>query len=92
MADWSEDEYVQCLRDERRRYGWVMQHYGDLDACQAGIAAEKRYPFEASDAPYRGLVFHDEAWQWAMRAIHGNEYSISHPHLVKPPAEYEALD
>jgi hypothetical protein len=91
-ADWSEDEYVQYLRDERRRYGWVMQRHGGLDAVQAEIAAAKRYPFEASDAPYRGLVFHDEAWHWAMLAIHGTAYWISHPHLAEPPAEYRALD
>jgi hypothetical protein len=92
MADWSEDEYVQYLRDERRFYGWVMQHHGHLDAVQAETAALKRYPFEASDAPYRGLIFHDEAWHWAMRDIHGEDYPISHRHLVEPSAEYRALD
>ncbi len=92
MADWGEHEYVQYLRDERRRYAWVMQRHGDLDAAQAEMAALKRYPFEASDAPYRGLVFHDEAWHWAMREIHGDRYWVSHPHLVQPSAEYEALN
>lgn len=87
-----EDEYVQYLRDERRRYGWVMQHYGNLDAIQAETAAVERYPFEASDAPYRGLIFHNEAWHWAMRALHGDEYWISPPRLAEPPAEYRALD
>ena len=91
MADWSEDEYVQYLRDERRRYAWVMQQYGALDVIEAELAAVRRYPFEASDAPNRGLVFHDEAWHWAMREIHGDKYWISHPRLVEPPAEYEAL-
>ncbi|MEU4422296.1 hypothetical protein AB0F81_16850 [Actinoplanes sp. NPDC024001] len=92
MADWSEEEYVQYLRDERRRYGWVMQRFGGLVAFQAEMAAEQRYPFEASDAPYRGLMFHDEAWCWAMREIHGDQYWVSHPDLVEPPAEYRALD
>ena len=45
MAGWSEHEYVQYLRDERRRYGWVMQRYGDLDAIRAEAAAAKRYPY-----------------------------------------------
>jgi hypothetical protein len=92
MAVWSEDEYVQCLRDERRRYSWVMQRHGDLDAIQADRAAVEQYPYEASDEPHRGLVFHDEAWNWAMRDIYGYEYRISHPHLVAQPAEYIALD
>ncbi|GIF04739.1 hypothetical protein [Actinoplanes siamensis] len=92
MVDWSEEEYVECLREERRRFAWVMQHYGNLDAVQAEMAAEKRYPFEASAAPYRGLIFHDEAWHWAMLAIHGDAYWVSHPHLAEPPAEYESPD
>ena len=92
MPDWSEDEYVQYLQDERRRYAWVMQRHGDLDATRAEKASVERYPVEASDAPHRGLVFHDEAWHWAMRDIHGDEYWISHPHLVEPSADYRALD
>ena len=91
MTDWDEDEYVECLRDERRRYAWVMQRHAGLDAIRAETAALKRYPFEAADAPYRGLVFHDEAWHWAMLAIHGDEYWVSQPHLVEPSAEYRAL-
>ena len=92
MTDWTEEEYAQCLEGERRRYRWVMQRYGNLDAIQAEAAAQKRYPFEPGDAPFRGLVFHDEAWQWAMREIHGDRYWIAHPHLAEPPAEYLALD
>ncbi|MEV2237543.1 hypothetical protein [Micromonospora sp. NPDC049891] len=90
--DWSEDEYVQCLQDERRRFAWVMQRYGGLSATQARVAATQRYPFEADDAPYRGLVFHDEAWRWAMLKIYGEGYWIQHPELVEPSAEYRALD
>ncbi|MEV4576548.1 hypothetical protein AB0K16_25185 [Nonomuraea jabiensis] len=32
---WSEDEYVACLRDERRRFAWVMQRYGGLTSAEA---------------------------------------------------------
>lgn len=92
MAHWSEDEYVQYLQDERRRFAWVMQRYGGLNATEAEEAAVQRYPFEASDAPYRGLVFHAEAWRWAMQKIYGEGYWIQHPELVQPPAEYRALD
>lgn len=92
MAHWSEDEYVQYLQDERRRFAWVMQRYGGLNATEAEAAAVQRYPFEASNAPYRGLVVHDEAWRWAMRKIYGEGYWIQHPELVQPPAEYRALD
>lgn len=92
MADWSDDEYVQYLQDERRRFAWVMQRYGSLNATQAEAAAVDRYPFEANDAPYRELVFHDQAWHWAMLKIHGDLYWIQHPELLKPPAEYRALE
>jgi hypothetical protein len=89
---WSEDDYVQYLQGERSRFAWVMQHYGHLDAVQAEMAALQRYPFEARNAPHRGLIFHDEPWHWAMREIHGDDYWIRHPHLVERPSEYEALD
>ncbi|MFC4072013.1 hypothetical protein [Actinoplanes subglobosus] len=89
--DWDEDEYLQCLHDARRRYAWVMRRHAGLDATRAGIAAEKRYPFEASDDPYRGIAFHDEAWHRAMLDIHGNRYWISHPDLAEPPAEYRTI-
>ncbi len=92
MADWSEDQYVQYLQDERRCFAWVMQRYGSLNATQAELAAVQRYPFEASDAPHRGLVFHDEAWHWAMLRIYGEGYWVRHPELVEPSAEYRALD
>lgn len=89
---WDEDEYVAYLAGERRRFAWVMHRYGGLTAAQADAAALERYPYEASDAPYRGLVFHDEAWHWAMLKIHGNNYTVTHPEMVLPPAEYKALD
>ncbi|RKN48452.1 hypothetical protein [Micromonospora endolithica] len=90
--DWSEDQYVQCLHDERRRFAWVMRRYGGLDATQAEATALRQYPFQASDAPYRGLVFHDDAWHWAMLRIYGERYWTQHPELVEPPADYRALD
>ncbi|WP_406673847.1 hypothetical protein WBK31_35620 [Nonomuraea sp. N2-4H] len=41
--------------------------------------------------PYRGLVFHDEAWHWAMLGIYGERYWVAHPELADPPPEYRAL-
>jgi hypothetical protein len=92
MVDWSEHEYVQYLQEERRRFAWVMQRYGGFDSTQAQASATQRYPFESSAAPHRGLVFHDEAWHWAMLEIYGEGYWIPRPELVEPSAEYEALD
>lgn len=72
-ANWSEDEYVRYLRAERRRFAWVMEHHGGLSQTEARAAALERCPYEASDDPHRGLIFHDEAWHWAMLRIHQNE-------------------
>ena len=43
---------------------------------------------EAPDAVCRGFVFHDEAWHWAMLALHGNMYWHARPDLVWVPQEY----
>ncbi|CAM5633175.1 hypothetical protein [Streptomyces aurantiogriseus] len=89
---WSEAEYAECLEGERRRYAWVMRRYGGLSPTESWTAALRCYPYEPPDKPYRGLVFHDEAWHWAMRAVHGDRYVLDRPELVDPPAEYRALD
>ena len=91
MGIWSEDEYVAYLAGERRRFAWVMRRYGGLTAAQADAAALERDPYEAGDVPYRGLVFHDQAWHWAMLKIHQDRYWLTHPELASPPAEYNAL-
>ncbi|GAA3834338.1 hypothetical protein ACFS5L_37230 [Streptomyces phyllanthi] len=85
---WSEAEYVAYLQSERRSYAWVMRRYGDLTLTESWAAALKFYPYEPSDALYRGLVFHDEAWHWAISAIYGDRYTAEHPDLAAPPAEY----
>lgn len=88
---WAEDEYVKYLRDERRRFAWVMVRHGGLTHDQAEAAAVKHYPYQASDEPYRELVFHDRAWHWAMLAVHGEQYWLRHPDLLRPPAEYGSV-
>jgi hypothetical protein len=58
----------------------------------ADPATLERYPYESSDEPNRGLIFHDEAWHWAMLRIYGDAYAGDHPELAQPSAEYRALD
>ncbi|MEU3777246.1 hypothetical protein AB0F11_29400 [Streptomyces sp. NPDC032472] len=88
---WSEDEYMENLLGERRSYAWVMQRYGGMGAAEAERAAVECYPYEPADDEYRGLVFHDEAWHWAMKALYGHNYVNERPELVWPPPEYRAL-
>ncbi|MGH4036169.1 hypothetical protein ACQB60_45570 [Actinomycetota bacterium Odt1-20B] len=89
---WSEAEYTEYLESERRCYAWAMRRYGDLTPAEAWQAALECYPYEPSDAPFRGLVFHDEAWHWAMLKIYGHRYARDHPELASLPAEYVLLD
>jgi hypothetical protein len=88
---WSEAEYTEYLQEERRLYAWVMRQHANLPESEAWSAAVERYPYEPSDAPYRGLIFHDEAWHWAMLAIHGEGYWIERPELAVPSPEYRAV-
>jgi hypothetical protein len=85
---WREGEYLEYLWGERRRFAWVMRRYGGLAQVAAELSALRRYPYEVSGAPHRGLIFHDEAWHWAMLRIHGDGYAREHPGLAQAPAEY----
>lgn len=87
-----EEEYLDLLQGERRRYAWVMRRYAGLTLTESWAAALDCYPYEPAGRPYRGLVFHDEAWHWAMLTLHGSFYTREHPELADPPAEYTALD
>ncbi|MFE6861583.1 hypothetical protein [Nocardia sp. NPDC057668] len=89
--DWDEDVYLQLLTSERRSYAWVMERYGGLTSAEAKARAVAFYYYEAPDEECRGLVFHDQAWHWAMVHLHGY-YWLNHPEWERPPAEYDALD
>ncbi|MEU3710239.1 hypothetical protein [Streptomyces catenulae] len=88
---WTETEYRAYLAEERRLYAWVLCRYGDRTPEEARAAALGRYPYEPAEAPLRGLVFHDEAWHWAMLTLHGEGYWRRHPELADPPAAYREL-
>ncbi|MBM7861216.1 hypothetical protein [Lentzea nigeriaca] len=93
MSDWTpwdESEYLAYLESERTDFAWAMQHYGGLSADDARQAAVEFYEYEPPDAPYRGLVFHDLAWDWAMERIMARcDYPYWHTHPVpEPPPDY----
>ncbi|MFF9984708.1 hypothetical protein [Streptomyces erythrochromogenes] len=89
---WSETEYLDYLQSERRRYAWVMQHLGGLPPEEAAEAALTFYPYQSAEVPLRGLVFHDEAWHWAMLMIHGDRYVVDHPELIHPSHDYQTVE
>lgn len=93
--DWSEDEeeeYLRYLEGERRAFAWVLRTYGTLDPHRARDESLKRYPYQPPDAPFRGLIFHDEAWHWAMLHLQGEGYWRTRPDLAHPPQEYRNAD
>lgn len=87
---WDEREYLRYLEAERADYAWTMQHYGGLSADEARQAAVEFYDYEPPDKPYRGLVFHEVAWHWAMQRIMADcDYPFWHTHPVpQPPPDY----
>jgi hypothetical protein len=91
-GEWTEEEYARYLEGERKRYAWVMRTYGAMTLEQADEAATRHYPYEAPGTPCRGLVFHDEAWHWAMLTLKGEYYWSRYPDLAEPSAAYRALD
>ncbi|EFG65075.1 hypothetical protein SSBG_05885 [Streptomyces sp. SPB074] len=84
-----EEEYRACLREERAAFAWVLERHGERTPERARAEALAAYPYEPPAAPYRGLVFHDEAWHWAMLHLHGPHYWRDHPGLATPSREYE---
>ena len=90
--EWPEHKYLRYLKGERARYAWVMRTYAAMSSVQADEAADLRYPYEPPGTAYRGLIFHDEAWHWAMLALKGEQYWLRHPELLGPPEAYRALD
>ncbi|WP_408638936.1 hypothetical protein [Nocardiopsis suaedae] len=90
--EWPEEGYRACLEGERRAYAWVVSAYGGRSEEEAWAAALEWYPYEPPGTRNRGLVFHDEAWHWAMLELKGRYYWADHPELLTPPAEYRALE
>lgn len=86
--DRTEAEYLANLGDERRSFAWALCNYGGFSAADAHAEALAFYPYEEPGTSYRGLIFHDEAWHWAMLRIHGEGYWRTHPELEQPPREY----
>ena len=87
--DWDEQEYVSYLEHERHMYAWCLIKYGNLSPSDAHKSASTFYSYEPANAPYRGLVFHNEAWHWAMLHIFGETYWISRPDLVDQSQDYQ---
>lgn len=83
-----EGEYARYLDNERRLYSLALVEHGGLSPEQASREALERYPYEPPATPYRGLIFHDLAWHWAMLRLHGHMYWVSRPELQQMPEAF----
>lgn len=92
ISFWQSNEagYLKYLTSERRLFAWCLVHQGSVSWPDATAAAEQFYPYESATEPYRGLIFHDEAWHLAMLQLFGERYWTVHPELESPSAKYRA--
>ena len=74
---------------ERKLYSWCLVNYGNFTHKDAEKEALNFYKYESEENEYRGLVFHDESWHWAMIKIYGEKYWINKPELSSPSKEYD---
>jgi hypothetical protein len=89
-SPWDEKEYGWYLDHERHMFAWCLVVYGGVSEMLARSQATEFYPFESATKPYRGLVFHDEAWHWAMLEVFGKHYWQARPELEHASADYRA--
>ncbi|WP_420008417.1 hypothetical protein [Xanthomonas sacchari] len=85
--NWTEKEYLEYLKHERHMFAWVLRYYGSHSPADADDAAVEHYPYEPP-SDLRGLIFHEEAWHWAVLRIHGDTYWLANPQLESPSQEY----
>jgi hypothetical protein len=96
MADapspWCRDEagYVAHLANERSLYAWCLVHHGSFSPEEAMNEATAFYAYEPADHPYRGLIFHAEAWHYAMVKLFGARYWLTHSDYQSASADYHA--
>jgi hypothetical protein len=85
-----ETEYLEYLEHERHMLAWSLVRYSGLSLDVAAQEAMSFYSYESASDPHRGLVFHDQAWHWAMPRVHGEFYWKSDREREAPSAEYQA--
>jgi len=85
-----EKEYLAQLKQQRHMYQWCLREIGKLSETEARVQAKQFYKYESQSGEHRTLVFHDDAWHWAMLKIYGENYWVEHPELAEPSSDYES--
>lgn len=89
-SPWDEKEYARYLNHERHMFAWCLVVHGGVSEPLSRSQATEFYPFESATEPQRGLVFHDEAWHWAMLRVFGEQYWQTRLELEQASADYRA--
>jgi hypothetical protein len=84
-----EEEYLASLEHERHMFAWCLVQHGSFTPEAAAQKALDFYQYEPPEEEHRGLVFHDEAWHWAMLGI-SPRYWRTHPELAHASDAYRA--
>ena len=80
---WSDEAgYTRYLESERRLFAWCLVRFGGHSSQVAESKALERYPYESPTEPYRGIMFHNLAWDWAMIELFGDGYWQRRPELA----------
>jgi len=84
----TEEEYLSSLNEQRHMYEWCMKNVGGLSIIEVKLEADKLYYYEPPEEEHRWLVFHEDAWHWAMLKLNGEQYWVSNPELKSETKEY----
>ena len=91
QSPWKDEaEYMAALTHERHMFAWCLLTVGNASGSEAQSRAELRYPYESATKPYRGIIFHDLAWHYAMSELFGLGYHKARPELGRPSDAYWA--
>lgn len=78
------------IEDARHLFAWCLIHYGQVPPESAREQAREFYPDQTPGCRYeREMLFHDEAWHWAMLRVVGDFYWIERPELAGASLEYD---
>ncbi|MCU7838546.1 MAG: hypothetical protein KZQ94_04085 [Candidatus Thiodiazotropha sp. (ex Troendleina suluensis)] len=88
MSEFTEEEYVSSLKEQRHMYEWCLKNIGGLSDSDAKKEAEILYSYKPESEEHRYLVLHEDAWHWAMLKINGEQYWLSKPELETPSIKY----
>lgn len=84
-----EEEYLNQLKQQRHMFEWCLLNVGEYSRDKIKSVSNRLFSYKPESDEYRWLVFHEDAWHWAMLEIKGEGYWCKYPNLKDPSLEYE---